>query len=166
MIIFSEFRVYRFVSLICLFMIFSAIYLILCDDPTDFGGISVLHDSMRQYVGQDIAESQLKRTPALTAPVTGGTLRREMFGMHDVHAETTQKTKQVTRNIKKTLHKQVRSEKIYKKYTWTRWLNMLYFSMSNTITMGYGDVYPISTKSKLLVITQIMCIFGILCIKS
>lgn len=155
MIVFSEFRVQRFISLVCLFVVFSLVFLILCDDPIDFGGISVLHDSMRQYLGQDIAEMQLRHDPVLTTvPVTNGV---ETFA-------DGAKAARMRRNIQKHLQKQVHQERVYKKYTWTRWLNMLYFSMSNTITMGYGDVYPISTKSKLVVIAQIMCIFGILCI--
>ena len=40
----------------------------------------------------------------------------------------------------------------------------LWWSVVTLTTVGYGDVYPISTKSKLIVIAQIMCIFGILCI--
>ena len=53
----------------------------------------------------------------------------------------------------------------YVKYSWKRALDMLYFSISNTVTLGYGDIYPISPKSKLLVIGQILAVFAVLCVK-
>ena len=34
---------------------------------------------------------------------------------------------------------------------------MLYFSVGNTVTMGYGDIFARSTKARLLVIAQIGC---------
>ena len=41
---------------------------------------------------------------------------------------------------------------------------MLYFSMSNTITMGYGDIYPLSTRAKVLVVGQMLCLFLVVCL--
>ena len=69
----------------------------------------------------------------------------------------------VQEDIVQDIEERTQQEKVYKKYSFTRWLNMLYFSLSNTITMGYGDIYPISIKSKILVCIQILLLLTILC---
>ena len=67
-------------------------------------------------------------------------------------------------NIVRDVQDRAQTERTYVKYSWTRALDMLYFSLSNTITMGYGDIYPISAASKLLVLLQIICTFAVLCV--
>ena len=142
MIIIAEFRFNRFFLFISLFIVFSFVYLLLCDDPIDFGGISVLQDSLRQTITENIMKEK----------------KKEEFIIN----------KSINRNIQKDiihdLKKKTEEDKKYKKYTFSRWFNMLYFSLSNTVTMGYGDIYPISYKSKCIVCIQIILLLTILCV--
>tara|TARA_Y200000002_G_scaffold328288_2_gene291814 strand:- start:24 stop:458 length:435 start_codon:yes stop_codon:yes gene_type:complete len=142
MIVFAEFKSNRFFLFIGLFIVFSFVYLIICDDPTDFGGISVLQDSIRTTISEDIIDNK----------------ENENFIIN----------KNIDQNIKKDivrdLKQKTKEEKKYKKYTFARWFNMLYFSLSNTVTMGYGDIYPISYKSKCIVCVQILLLLTILCV--
>lgn len=46
------------------------------------------------------------------------------------------------------------SRDIPKKYSLDRFLNMLYFSSTTHSTIGYGDIYPVSKKSKAIVLIQ------------
>lgn len=48
-------------------------------------------------------------------------------------------------------------EERHSKYSVDRIVTMMYFSVGNTITMGYGDIFAQSLKAKLLVIAQISC---------
>ena len=43
--------------------------------------------------------------------------------------------------------------------------NMLYFSMSNTITMGYGDIYPLSYRAKVIVAIHMVCLFLVISLR-
>ena len=148
MIIFSEFRFQRFALFISLFLVFSIIFLVTCDDPIDFGGISVLQDSLRVSISEDIANLTRTVTPNI----------QENFII-----TKNKKSEDVQEDIVQDIEERTQQEKVYKKYSFTRWLNMLYFSLSNTITMGYGDIYPISIKSKILVCIQILLLLTILC---
>jgi len=147
MMMMMNFHYTRFYLFLCISLLFSSVFFIFCDDPVDFGGISVLQDSMREYLSQDIAEDKLENRV--------GTRKTE--GFLSTHKRA------VPREIVRDVADRARDETIYTKYTWKRWLNMLYFSVSNTITMGYGDIYPISLKAKGLVITQITCLFAMIC---
>ena len=115
----------------------------MCDDPIDFGGVSVSQDALRSEVANQIAEQHLKQNYI------------ERF------VENTPMS--VISDIRKDIDLRQHHELKYTKYSLIRWFNMLYFSISNTITMGYGDIYPMSIRAKILVVLQILCLFIVLC---
>lgn len=170
----GDFRAKRFVLFFVLSFTFASLYMVLCDDPIDFGGISVLHDSIRQNLGLGIAASTIDHdTVTLAADqsrrVNSGidiNTLKETFDAHPSFEQDRQApdAHQVRANIVRAVQSRAQTEKTYVKYSWTRGLNMLYFSLSNTITMGYGDIYPISSTAKLLVLVQIICTFAVLCV--
>lgn len=149
MIIFAEFRFHRFILFISLFVVFSIIYLVICDDPIDFGGISVLQDTLRTSISEDIANLTRTEVP---------NIQENFIIKKDNNNEAVQE------DIVQDIEEKAKKDKVYQKYTFTRWINMLYFSLSNTITMGYGDIYPISIKSKVIVCIQILLLLTILCL--
>ena len=110
----------------------------------DFAGVSIAQDVLRTEASEQSAEQRLGRTPPPRVPA-------EAFA---VQAPAT-----VASDIRQDVDTRQRRELRYVKYSWARWFNMLYFSMSNTITMGYGDIYPLATRAKLLVVGQMLCLF-------
>jgi len=172
----TGFHAIRFALFALLFIFFSLIFVVACDDPLDFGGINVLHDAMRQHLGDNLARTRIVRdsVQAIAVPTTTAAPDPlEPFANHrprDPTARNLEKDKMVTEQSQSARRKVLQSvttqaEQGYVKYSWTRWLDMLYFSISNTITMGYGDIFPISPKAKLLVMTQIVCTFAVLCVE-
>ena len=141
----------RFLCLCLIFLVFSVVYLVACDDPVDFGGVSVAQDALRTEAAEQGAEQRLDRTPPSRVP-------SEAFVVNAPAA--------VASDIRQDVGTRERRELRYVKYSWARWFNMLYFSMSNTITMGYGDIYPLSTRAKVLVVGQMLCLFLVLCLQS
>ena len=142
----------RFTVLLALFVAFALVYMVACDDEVDFGGISVMHDAMRDFIGRNVAASELQKVDVRVEAMTA----RE-----DPRVRKRAKVAQVARDAADGVQEDTR----YVKYSWKRALDMLYFSISNTVTLGYGDIYPISPKSKLLVIGQILAVFAVLCVK-
>jgi len=146
----KKFKKRRFAVLIALFVAFALVYMVTCDDEVDFGGISVMHDAMRDFIGRNVAAAELQKVG----------VRVEGMEARDPRVRRA-KAAQVARDAADGVEEDTR----YVKYSWKRALDMLYFSISNTVTLGYGDIYPISPKSKLLVIGQILAVFAVLCVK-
>ena len=144
----SSFCAQRFLCLCLLFLVFSVVYLVACDDPVDFGGVSIVQDALRSEAAEQGAKKRLNRTPHIPT---------EPFAVHAPAA--------VASDIRQDIGTRQRHELRYVKYSWARWFNMLYFSMSNTITMGYGDIYPLSTRAKVLVVGQMLCLFFVVCLR-
>lgn len=42
----------RFLCLCLIFLVFSVVYLVACDDPVDFGGVSVAQDALRSEAAE------------------------------------------------------------------------------------------------------------------
>lgn len=179
------FHVMRFALFAVLCLFFSLVFVVACDDSLDFGGINVLHDAMRHHLGSDLARSRILQDSvrAITVPTTAavpdplepftnharvpdtGTASRDVPLEKDKPEKKEEEVTEVRARRKVVQSVTTQAEKGYVKYSWTRWLDMLYFSISNTITMGYGDIFPISPKAKLLVMTQIVCTFAVLCVE-
>jgi len=150
MLFVKKFNKRRFAVLLTLFVAFALVYMVACDDEVDFGGISVMHDAMRDFIGRNVAAAELQKVD----------MRVEGLAARDPRVRQA-KAAQVARDAADGVEEDAR----YVKYSWKRALDMLYFSISNTVTLGYGDIYPISPKSKLLVIGQILAVFAVLCVK-
>ena len=143
----TDFNTTRFVCLCLICIVFAVIYVVLCDDPVDFGGIHISQDAVRSEAAELLAERRLNQFQPHESFVTHGDNRR------------------VTRDIHRDVDSRHRSELQYQKYTLSRCFNMLYFSMSNTITMGYGDIYPLSYRAKIIVAVHMICLFLVISLR-
>ena len=139
-----DFNKTRLVCLCLICVVFAVAYVVLCDDPVDFGGIHLSHDAVRSEAAEMLAERGLNQFSP-----------RESFANH----------RRVTRDIRRDVGSRSQSELQYEKYTLSRCFNMLYFSMSNTITMGYGDIYPLSYRAKLIVAAHMACLLLVICLR-
>lgn len=143
----TDFNTTRFACLCVICVVFAVVYVILCDDPVDFGGIHLSQDAVRSEAAEMLAERGLNQYQ-----------QREPFA-------TNANTRRVTRDIHQDVGSRRRSELQYQKYSLSRCFNMLYFSMSNTITMGYGDIYPLSYRAKIIVAAHMICLFLVICLR-
>ena len=164
----KKFNYARLSALVLICVVFSVAYLVVCDDPVDFGGISALHDSIRQTLSQTLSQSVAMRATRL-ADDTDAAVRRATREFWRGAGARSGSDAAVLTDLAGDIARDVVDKSSppdggsQAKYTWSRWLNLFYFSISNTITMGYGDIYPISAKSKILVVVQMMCLFVVLC---
>ena len=142
----TDFNTTRFVYLCLICIVFALAYIILCDDPVDFGGINLSQDAVRSEAAEILAERGLNQ------------FHREPFS-------TNVDNSRVTLDIHQDVGSRRRSELQYQKYSLSRCFNMLYFSMSNTITMGYGDIYPLSYRAKIIVALHMVCLFLVICLR-
>ena len=143
----TDFNTKRFICLCLICIVFAAIYVVMCDDPVDFGGIHLSQDALRSEAAEILAEYGLNQFH-----------QRESFA-------TSADNHRVTRDIHSDVGSRRRSELHYQKYSLSRCFNMLYFSMSNTITMGYGDIYPLSYRAKVIVAIHMVCLFLVISLR-
>ena len=48
----------RFLCLCIILLVFSVVYLVACDDPIDFGGVSIAQDALRNEAAEQGAEQR------------------------------------------------------------------------------------------------------------
>jgi hypothetical protein len=94
-------------------------------NPVNFYGINKIQDKIKD----ELIEDKVK----------------EGFGM-----ET--KQERVERDVKKIVNAE--DEKIKKQSIFQKYLDCLYFSIITSCLLGYGDIYPITNVSKILVSLQ------------
>lgn len=94
-------------------------------NPVNFYGINKIQDKIKDELIEDKV--------------------REGFGM-----ETNQE--RVERDVKKIVKDE--DEKIKKQSIFQKYLDCLYFSIITSCLLGYGDIYPITNVSKILVSLQ------------
>lgn len=143
----TGFSTTRFVCLCVICIVFAVAYVVLCDDPVDFGGIHLSQDAVRSEAAEILAERGLNQLN-----------HRESFANNADN-------RSITHEIHRNVSYRRRAELQYQKYSLSRFFNMLYFSMSNTITMGYGDIYPLSYRAKLIVAAHMVCLFIVICLR-
>lgn len=153
----AVFHPMRMAALLALCVGFSLIYLFACDDVTDFGGISALQDNIRDSI-----------ETLFTARVADRATESFVNAQEEDRPTRLQEIAQdIAQDVVQDIQVQQRIDGgkngVVERLSWRRWLDMMYFSISNTITMGYGDIYPISVKSKLIVIAQMIGLFIVLC---
>ena len=80
--------------------------------------------------------------------------------------ETNQPTEKAIEETTKKITKQVREQDLQKEEVtpgfWQRLFNRFYFSVVTGTTLGYGDIYPISNRMKIMSIIQLSLVFIII----
>lgn len=134
----------KIILLLSSFLIFGGIYYFFCDDY-EFGGINILQEEIRK--------SSLKKFV--------NTLEK---GYLDKNVKEEINEKISKGEIDKNLNKKINNQNeitgidndITKKNKIQKFFDRVYFSIVTGTTLGYGDIYPISNRVKIIVILQLL----------
>ena len=134
----------KIILLLSSFLIFGAIYYFLCDDY-EFGGINILQEEIRK--------SSLKK---LVNTLEKGYLDK------NVKEEINEKINkgEIDKNLKKKINKETEisniNNDITNKSKIQKFFDRVDFSIVTGTTLGYGDIYPLSNRVKIIVILQLL----------
>ncbi len=126
--------------LVCI--IFSVIYLFIPDK--NFGGINKIQTILEEELVEKAVEKKIKETFKIKKPsnVTLNLLSSEIDNVI---------------NLDSTNISNIRKESYFEKY-----FDRLYFSIVTGTTLGFGDIYPKTKLTKLLVILHLVILFLII----
>ena len=134
----------KIILLLSSFLIFGAIYYFLCDDY-EFGGINILQEEIRK--------SSLKK---LVNTIEKGYLDENF--KEEINEKINKG--QIDTNLKKKINKETEisnvNNDITNKSKMQKFFDRVYFSIVTGTTLGYGDIYPLSNKVKIIVILQLL----------
>mgnify|MGYP001304932481 FL=1 len=134
----------KIILLLSSFLIFGAIYYFLCDDY-EFGGINILQEEIRK--------SSLKKFI--------NTLEKGYLD-ENIKEEINEKINkgEIDKNLNKKINKETEitsiNNDITNKNRIQKFFDRVYFSIVTGTTLGYGDIYPLSNRVKILVILQLL----------
>lgn len=144
-------KIYNKIVLLMLsFILFGVLYYLFCDDY-EFGGINILQEEMRK--------SSLKK---LVNKIETGKLEK------NIEKEISNKIKKgnVDKNLNKKINKEVNNNSIETSNNNSnktqKIFDRIYFAVVTGTTLGYGDIYPLSNKVKILIIIQLLTTITIL----
>lgn len=132
------------------FFVFGIIYYIFCDDY-EFGGINILQEEIRKSsvkkfvnkVEKGYIDNATKRE--ISDQISEGDIDK------DLDNKLSKETNKIS--IKDSVKKKSRMQKFF---------DRMYFSIVTGTTLGYGDIYPMSNKLKLIVILQLLTTISII----
>lgn len=124
-------------------LIFSFIYYFLEDE--EFGGINVVQELIREEIVKKHLEDELPES-FQNYPGQQQITNLDPRSEKELEKETTQVVKETTQEIKE----------IVKPSPFQDYFNRFYFSMVTGTTLGYGDIYPISNRCKIVAMLQLL----------
>jgi hypothetical protein len=134
----------KIILLLSSFLIFGAIYYFLCDDY-EFGGINILQEEIRK--------SSLKKFI--------NTLEKGYLD-DNIKEEINEKINkgEIDKNLNKKINKETEitsiNNDITNKNRIQKFFDRVYFSIVTGTTLGYGDIYPLSNRVKIIVVLQLL----------
>lgn len=142
----------KVMSIFFTFLLFGVIYTIFCDDY-EFGGINLIQDELRKKLVDTYVEKVKKRDISTIgqSDIANKLHTGEVDTEQDVSlkAEIDTETLNVDKNITK-------------KHIFQEFFDRFYFAVVTGTTLGYGDIYPVSNKVKMLSILQLFTTIYIL----
>jgi hypothetical protein len=132
----------KLIYIVIVIIVFGVLYTFLCN-KSDFGGLNIIYDTIRERISEKIVED------------VNDKIIEEFYNNNNNNNNS-----EISRKIVKDITQTVIEDKESKdESTFDRFFDMIYFSAS---TIGFGDIYPITRKTKLIVIAQILCIIFII----
>lgn len=129
-------------TLLLFILLFSVLYMFL--DDKHFSGVNFIKETIKEEVIKRKIEKKIKEKPETFYTI------HDMKTTGNIEVELDKATEKVEKEIKE---EELVSEKIeiplYQKL-----FNRLYFSIITSTLLGYGDIYPVTNVSKIIVMIQ------------
>lgn len=160
----SQKKIAKLIILVCISLLFSFIYFLIPD--SEFGGINKFQELLRDELIKKQVEKKIKKNENQEnfqgyfikykndIKINNNTIQEETDSLQEldpqIEKELNIKTIETTKLIKEN-ELQKSNFSPFKKF-----LDRLYFAFVTGTTLGYGDVYPISNRTKILAIIQLL----------
>jgi len=140
----------KIILLVISFLFFGIVYYIICKD-SDFGGINRIQEEIRDKIIDRLAENIVKgrKQQKVDDKLKSGDIPTDSE-IKDVLEEAELADKKTIQKIDKNIEKNIEKSSNQKLF------DRIYFSIVTGSTLGYGDIYPISNKSKIITILQLL----------
>lgn len=139
----QRFSSYKIVLLFTITLLFTLLYMLL--DDSHFSGLNKIQETIKDELIKKKVEQQVEKA------VVENFVKEETFE-NDVLKNI--KIDQATRNVERDVDtKELAPENIEPTIT-QKLFNRLYFSISTSTLLGFGDIYPITNISKIFVMMQ------------
>jgi hypothetical protein len=136
---------HKVLILFLLIFLFTSLYMLF--DDTNFGGISNLQELIKEeLIKNKIKEQITEKYYNYDEELTNIDIELNKDDERAINV----KTKELKDTVKKS---DLKEEKI-KPNLLSRFFNRLYFSVITGTTLGYGDIYPITTQVKIITMIQ------------
>lgn len=139
----QRFSSYKIVLLFTITLLFTLLYMLL--DDSHFSGLNKIQETIKDELIKKKVEQQVEKA------VVENFVKEESFE-NDVLKNI--KIDQATRNVERDVDtKELAPENIEPTIS-QKLFNRLYFSISTSTLLGFGDIYPITNISKIFVMMQ------------
>ena len=136
---------HKVLILFLLIFLFTSLYMLF--DDTNFGGINNLQELIKEeLIKNKIKEQITEKYYNYDEELTNIDIELNKDDERAINV----KTKELKDTVKKS---DLKEEKI-KPNLLNRFFNRLYFSVITGTTLGYGDIYPITTQVKIITMIQ------------
>lgn len=138
-----RFSSYKLVLLLLITVLFTLLYMLL--DDSHFSGLNKIQETIKDELIKKKLEQQVDKA------VVENFVREESFE-NDVLKNI--KIDQATRNVERDVDTQELSPENIEPSMMQKLFNRLYFSISTSTLLGFGDIYPVTNISKIFVMMQ------------
>lgn len=139
----KRFSSYKLVLLLLITVLFTLLYMLL--DDSHFSGLNKIQETIKDELIKKKLEQQVDKA------VVENFVKEESFE-NDVLKNI--KIDQATRNVERDVDTQDLSPENIEPSMMQKLFNRLYFSISTSTLLGFGDIYPVTNISKIFVMMQ------------
>lgn len=139
----KRFSSYKIVLLLLITLLFTLLYMLL--DDSHFSGLNKIQETIKDELIKKKLEQQVDKA------VVENFVKEESFE-NDVLKNI--KIDQATRNVERDVDTQDLSPDNIEPSIMQKLFNRLYFSISTSTLLGFGDIYPVTNISKIFVMMQ------------
>ena len=139
----KRFSSYKLVLLLLITVLFNLLYMLL--DDSHFSGLNKIQETIKDELIKKKLEQQVDKA------VVENFVKEESF---ENEVLKNIKIDQATRNVERDVDTQDLSPENIEPSMMQKLFNRLYFSISTSTLLGFGDIYPVTNISKIFVMMQ------------
>jgi len=145
----SHFKSGKLFVLLVFSIFFSIIYMLL--DDSHFNGVNAVKETIKK----EVIKKKVEQTLA-----TSGNSQEAFFDFRKDHPDNNllvdNELDKATKSVKQEVSEDELSVDKIETTSFQRMFDRIYFSITTSTLLGYGDIYPVSNISKIIVMIQSM----------